>query len=417
MNVRHGIALLMISTIGVCSPSWGSFLGRQSVALSASVTISTSINPNPLPIVLKVAAASLPPKAFFGKNVLIPVQVTGNRALDPKTVRLDIFYQLLSKDGTVIGESSARVDLVTSLANKNILIGSAIIPRANLTAIQHGGQLRYIFQVSQGANQTLFNAIGAGQATTRDVALSAASPTEITDTVCSPVSPNGSRVSAPDLFEHDGQTSVALAPGVVSGPGQLCIKNEDLTGWPAGPGGNKPVTVYTITLDGTRLAGTAQLVLSYPAEVSGKILETNLDPDSLGIYWLNETAAPRANGSWQPLSRASIDTTLHLVTGMTSHFSTFALFAAGAVSSQDLRPAQRIITPNGDGVNDKAVFGTGIDDVKIFDIRGRRVKTIAGPTPQWDGTNDSGEIVESGVYLYQYFSQGDRTSGVIGVAK
>ncbi len=80
-------------------------------------------------------------------------------------------------------------------------------------------------------------------------------------------------------------------------------------------------------------------------------------------------------------------------------------------------PSERIITPNADTINDTVTFSSGIDEVKIFDVRGRRMKTIPGPTPVWDGTDDSGAIVESGVYLYQFTAAGERVSGVIGVAK
>ena len=83
---------------------------------------------------------------------------------------------------------------------------------------------------------------------------------------------------------------------------------------------------------------------------------------------------------------------------------------------------ERIITPNGDGINDVAHFSGLVDGdiVHIFDVRGRRVRTINASTnspTQWDGRNDGGSIVDSGVYIYQYESQGSRVSGVIVVAK
>ena len=67
----------------------------------------------------------------------------------------------------------------------------------------------------------------------------------------------------------------------------------------------------------------------------------------------------------------------------------------------------------------------GQDDVHLFDVKGRRVRHITAPTAAceipntfcWDGKDDSGKIVESGVYIYQYTSQGERVSGVIAVAK
>ena len=89
------------------------------------------------------------------------------------------------------------------------------------------------------------------------------------------------------------------------------------------------------------------------------------------------------------------------------------------LDAADIRPLQRIITPNGDGVNDTVTFNGLADQesVKIYDIRGRRMRTLTGPKWVWDGRTDEGGIVESGVYIYQYMSQGQRVSGVIAVAK
>jgi flagellar hook assembly protein FlgD len=56
--------------------------------------------------------------------------------------------------------------------------------------------------------------------------------------------------------------------------------------------------------------------------------------------------------------------------------------------------------------------------VEIFDVNGRRVRSLTGVgTVPWDGTDDSGDIVESGVYIYQYTDSGKRISGVVAVAK
>jgi hypothetical protein len=157
--------------------------------------------------------------------------------------------------------------------------------------------------------------------------------------------------------------------------------------------------------------------LSYPSDANGKVLNFNVNAGDLAIYSLGQGGDSLSDQQWYLLSRPQVDTTLHTVTGATPHFSTFALFAGSSDSNAALRPPQRIITPNGDPFNAKAIFGSGIDEVKIFDIRGRRVRTIPGPAPQWDGTGDDGAIVESGVYIYQYTAQGDRVSGVIMVAK
>lgn len=409
--MRGGAAVLVALSAGTGSLAWGSFSSRGVQAISAGVTVGGTT--------FSIQASTLPATAFFGKNVIMPVQLTSAGLIDPANLRVDIVYQLLDPTGNSLSApTSVPIQFVQNPANKKILKGTAIIPRSALVPIQNGGTIRYIFRARQGASDTVLGAGGISQVPAGSTALASPFQTSIIDHLCVPVGPAGGRLSAPDLSSNDGRTSVTLAPGAVSSADNLCLRVEEAKAWPLGPGGSRAAAIYSITLENNQaLAGTAELVLSYPADVSGKVLDINADPGSLGIYWLNQNALSQVNGVWLPLSRATIDTTLHTVTGMTSHFSTFALFAAGAISNADLRPAQRIIMPNGNYQNRKAIFGTGVDEVKIFDVRGRRVKTIPGPTPVWDGTDDAGSIVESGVYIYQYTVGGDRVSGVIGVAK
>ena len=58
--------------------------------------------------------------------------------------------------------------------------------------------------------------------------------------------------------------------------------------------------------------------------------------------------------------------------------------------------------------------------VEIFDITGRRVRTVE-QVGRWDGKDDFGQVVESGVYLYQVHirdSFNDRTvHGLVTIAK
>jgi gliding motility-associated-like protein len=95
------------------------------------------------------------------------------------------------------------------------------------------------------------------------------------------------------------------------------------------------------------------------------------------------------------------------------------------MSADEYRPKEKIITPNGDDKNPYASFGNlnGQDySIDIFDIRGHKVKTITTSSlPRWDGTDDGGRVVESGVYLYQFKADVNGSSklisGTIVVAK
>ncbi len=411
MRRRRWLALLMVAASGASTPGWGSFSSKGLVALSASATVS-AVN-------ISIQVTPLFNEAIFIKNLVIPIVLTSTGGpINPNNLRVDIVFQLLDRSGVVLNPPTpVPIQFIPGAGNGNTLQGSAIIPRSLLLAVQQGGSVTYVFQAKQGGAGVILTQAGPAPAPpdiTNFPVLPTPFVTAIHDPWCEPVVPSGSKVSALDLAEPDGHTSITLPPGAVAAPGNLCIHVENPESFPSGPGGSKPAAIYTVSLLDTSLSGAAQLTLTYPSDLKGKVLDLGSDPATLGIYWLDQN---QLNSQWRPLSRATLDSTLHILTGTTPQLATFALFPAGAIGSAELRPNERIITPNGDGINDKAIFGTGIDEVKIFDVRGRRVKSIAGPAPQWDGTDDKGSIVESGVYIYQFTASGDRISGVIMVAK
>ncbi|MDE2426892.1 MAG: gliding motility-associated C-terminal domain-containing protein [Elusimicrobia bacterium] len=85
----------------------------------------------------------------------------------------------------------------------------------------------------------------------------------------------------------------------------------------------------------------------------------------------------------------------------------------------------RMLTPNGDGRNDTAVFqysNPRFSDVtgKVYDIRGRFVADLAsGPatdTLQWDGKSN-GVVVPTGVYIYVISAEGQTQRGTVVVIR
>jgi hypothetical protein len=91
------------------------------------------------------------------------------------------------------------------------------------------------------------------------------------------------------------------------------------------------------------------------------------------------------------------------------------------------RVAPRIITPHGDGFNDKArlefdnpeqlpVTGT------VYDLNGARVADLKpGPDPTavllWDGKDGDGQTVAGGIYIYQIVFEGKTATGTVVVAR
>ena len=85
------------------------------------------------------------------------------------------------------------------------------------------------------------------------------------------------------------------------------MENLDVATLPGGPGGIRPVVAYNFSLLGTSLQKSAQLVLSYPADLNGQIADNGGNPLSLAPYWWDGV-------NWRVLGRPQIDTTLHTVT-------------------------------------------------------------------------------------------------------
>lgn len=91
----------------------------------------------------------------------------------------------------------------------------------------------------------------------------------------------------------------------------------------------------------------------------------------------------------------------------------------------------KILTPNGDGVNDtfKLIFdnpsGNIISQKKVYDIIGAEVadfqvigdETASTVTLFWDGRDKDGDIVRSGIYIYQVQCEGKVINGTIVVAR
>ncbi|MFH1722999.1 MAG: FlgD immunoglobulin-like domain containing protein [Elusimicrobiota bacterium] len=205
---------------------------------------------------------------------------------------------------------------------------------------------------------------------------------------------------------------------------------------------------YDVLLpDGVRraLAKPAQLTVSYP---------TGIDPADLNLYWYN--AAANSYILQQDVTGASpvIDAGNRTITFNIDHFSTFVLFDTGvAVISGggfgggtieafnfpnpfDLAPKTVQAIHGSAGGPNHTVRGTmirfavpgglgGAGFLRIFNVAGERVRTmdlgaLTGGRyhyQPWDGRNDSGRDVASGVYIAQIKIGGQSTFFKMAVIK
>jgi len=90
-------------------------------------------------------------------------------------------------------------------------------------------------------------------------------------------------------------------------------------------------------------------------------------------------------------------------------------------------PRPRVFTPNGDGNNEQVTFEyENIDENSIvcwiYDIKGsvvRQLDIVGGGEDKftWDGKDEGGNIVPSGIYIYQIEVEGQTINGTIVLAK
>ena len=85
------------------------------------------------------------------------------------------------------------------------------------------------------------------------------------------------------------------------------------------------------------------------------------------------------------------------------------------------KASTRMLTPNGDGINDIVRFSPS-ENVKvcIYNERGILMRTL-GDNVSWDGRDENGRDVEPGVYIWQMFCPGSNTephyTGTIAVKR
>lgn len=177
-----------------------------------------------------------------------------------------------------------------------------------------------------------------------------------------------------------------------------------------------PVCAFALYPDG--------LQLDKPAEAGLLYSQSRLD--RLGASAKDLRAYCWDGAEWL-LIPGALDPDSGVFRAQFSRFAYVALFPAGNLTEADYRPAESVITPAvRDGINDEAFFPNQSGDFEIFiyDVAGRQVRRLSadsGTGTAWDGTDERGRTVESGVYLYQFKADigGQRKliSGTIAVAK
>jgi len=232
---------------------------------------------------------------------------------------------------------------------------------------------------------------------------------------------NGGTISLPNGNPDDGQTTIDIPSGALDGNTDITITQVDPSDSSVPPGkapcaSAKPVAVYTFGPENLIFKKFVTMKLLFQdINHIGIVDGTNFRVNTLKTFWWD-------GFDWRLLGGKK-DPNANLINyGNIKHFSMYALFPANPLSDNDYRPKEKIITPaTVDGHNDFATF-TALQDgdvVNIYDVTGRKVRQLNNGTFSWDGKDDGGEMVESGIYIYQIkmTTSSKLISGTIVVAK
>ena len=184
------------------------------------------------------------------------------------------------------------------------------------------------------------------------------------------------------------------------------------------------------TLDKFKLSGPTKVILAYKVSgdrvvPSGLIKTADSLPaidaeKNLGMYWNNGQKFVKLYGDVNQTDR-----TVSVQTSMTGSYQVRSLYRESGVTFDISNLTNKMITPNGDGLNDAAVFtfdnpkDSGFSG-KIFDAEGAFVTDMTpGPVPdslKWDG-KAGGRAVPGGVYAYQISAEGKIFTGTLVVIR
>ncbi|MFH1367619.1 MAG: LamG-like jellyroll fold domain-containing protein [Elusimicrobiota bacterium] len=233
------------------------------------------------------------------------------------------------------------------------------------------------------------------------------------------------KVTLPNNDTKHGEVSLDIPSGALNAPVTITItqintnleKPADDDTVDRTKNSGRPVSVYEFTPSGTKFIKPVTLTLLYfDPDDTGKVqLEdgtvTDIDENTsvLQIFFWDGV-------QWRLLG-GTADKDNNTVSIKINHFSKYAIFPLGSLSTR-AAPEEKFVTPH-----IPAAFGFLAEEVAILDIAGNTVKEMTktdfgGGAVQWNGFDEEGRFVESGVYIYRIkTTEGKYTYGMIVVAK
>ena len=159
----------------------------------------------------------------------------------------------------------------------------------------------------------------------------------------------------------------------------------------------------------------------FSPQASADLTGIKATADDLGVYWNNGLEFKKMYGRVDRVSQ-----TVSVESPNLGIYQIRALARSAGVVFDLSNLSSKVITPNGDGLNDVAIFtydpgpNNVVPEGKVFDLRGSFVSDMtAGLVPNtltWNGLM-AGMPVHSGVYMYRITGGGKTFTGTIVVAR
>ncbi|HOW28524.1 MAG TPA: carbohydrate binding domain-containing protein [Elusimicrobiota bacterium] len=365
--------------------------GNESVISAAHCEVDPVTNDTQAPSLTHTAVSMAP----AGQALSVSVSASD----DKRVGKVTLYYRT---KGT---SDYNRLNFDVGTPHTASFSGSVSIPASSMTA----SGVEYYIEATDFV-QSAFFASAASPQTVLVVQTSQSS--EITSA--------GGTITVSDSSSSDGETSLTVPAGALRETVSITVAQADVTTLPSGAalGREQPFAAFTFSPDGLRFDVPVTLTMRYLDRDQDGFVEDSLTGANTTLAEASLKMFTWDGSQWVPVG-GIVDSARNTVTASITHFSTYAVFPQAALTKDQIRPREKIITPAGSpGVNDEARFGGSASGAKIefFDIHGRLIRRLENQT-SWDGRDFDGVIVESGVYLYNAEIDGQKVNGSITVAR
>jgi len=208
---------------------------------------------------------------------------------------------------------------------------------------------------------------------------------------------------------------------------EIRVANAKLAGQPGGPEFLNMLNVNPYDASGNALQPNSACVVTLPyLDATGDGIVDGygawVKSSNLAVWLLDES-----RDLWVKQTGASLNAAARTVSLPVSHFSNYALMA---IPDADLNPVFAYPVPFRPNAGDAARYGTwaqgitftslpGYGKINIYTLSGQLVRElpVTAVTRQWDIKNSDGEIVASGVYIWEAVAGKGRKTGKLVVIK